>query len=89
MIHLPYTLAGLADICADQSARYSMSGVHVTDRGHVYGMATTSPLALPPKRRQDLCSMPCKCRSLDRVVRSGCPRCPGGDFLLEVGSCQE
>jgi hypothetical protein len=41
MIHLPYTLAGLADICADQSARYSMSGVHVTDRGHVYELVAT------------------------------------------------
>ncbi|MFL5241247.1 MAG: hypothetical protein ACJ8FY_04000 [Gemmataceae bacterium] len=41
MIHLPHTLAGLADICADQSARYSMSGVHVTDRGHAYELVAT------------------------------------------------
>jgi DNA polymerase III sliding clamp (beta) subunit (PCNA family) len=31
----------LADICADESARYSMSGVHVTDRGHAYELVAT------------------------------------------------
>jgi hypothetical protein len=41
MIHLPHTLAGLADICADQSARYSMTGVHVTDHGHAYELVAT------------------------------------------------
>jgi DNA polymerase III sliding clamp (beta) subunit (PCNA family) len=41
MIHLPHTLAGLADICADQSARYSMAGVHVTDHGHAYELVAT------------------------------------------------
>ena len=41
MIHLPHTLAGLADICADESARYSMSGVHVTDHGHYYELVAT------------------------------------------------
>jgi hypothetical protein len=39
MIHLPHTLAGLADICAEESHRYSMNGVHVTDRGLTYELA--------------------------------------------------
>ena len=41
MIHLPHTLAGLADICADESARYSMAGVHVTGHGHYYELVAT------------------------------------------------
>jgi DNA polymerase III sliding clamp (beta) subunit (PCNA family) len=41
MIHLPQTLAGLADICSDDSARYSMTGVHVTDHGHYFELVGT------------------------------------------------
>ena len=41
MIHLPHTLPGLADICAEESYRYSMSGVHVTDRGLTYELVAT------------------------------------------------
>src|SRR5262249_47411153 len=46
MIHLPHTLAGLADICADHSYRYAMNGVHVTDRGHAYELVATDGIRL-------------------------------------------